>query len=68
VALVMTTDRLAEQPQTALKAIHCQNKRCPNGRPIGRMAPGAGCAEFACKVCGVRRVVFGAEIRRKEDA
>jgi hypothetical protein len=58
------TEPAERQPYDALKAIYCQNKKCPNGRPIGRMAPGAGCAEFACKVCGVRRTVFGAEIAR----
>jgi hypothetical protein len=61
---MMTADRLAEHAE-ALRPVHCQNKRCNNGRPIGRMAPGAGVAEFSCKACGVRRVVFGAEIAGK---
>lgn len=65
---MMTANRLTEQAPDALRPVHCQNKRCNNGRPIGRMAPGAGVAEFACKVCGVRRVVFGEDIRRKEGA
>lgn len=42
----------------ALRPVYCQNKRCNNGRPIGRVVPGAGgIAEFACKVCGVRRII-----------
>lgn len=60
---MMTAEWLAEQQtHDALKAIYCKNRKCENGRPIGRMAPGAGIAEFSCKACGVRRVVFGSEI------
>lgn len=62
----MTAERLAERATDSLRPVHCQNKRCNNGRPIGRMVPGAGVAEFACKTCGVRRVVFGAEIERRD--
>jgi hypothetical protein len=65
---VMTAERIAGQTVESLRPVHCQNKRCNNGRPIGRMVPGSGTAEFSCKACGVRRVVFGADIRRKEGA
>jgi hypothetical protein len=44
----------------ALKPVYCQNKRCSNGRPIGKALIGPGSiAEFCCRVCGVRRTVVG---------
>ena len=49
-------------PPDLFKAVYCQNPKCPNGRPIGRMVPGTGgIVEFACKVCKVRRVVVGSK-------
>jgi hypothetical protein len=42
------------------KAVYCQNQKCQNGRPIGRVVPNSGgIVEFSCKVCKVRRVVVG---------
>ena len=59
---MMTEDRpmSAIAPPDLFKPVYCQNPKCPNGRPIGRMVPGSGgIVEFACKVCKIRRVVVG---------
>lgn len=54
------TDERRPSPPDALRPVYCQNAKCDNGRPIGRMVPGAGgIVEFSCKVCKIRRVVVG---------
>jgi hypothetical protein len=54
------TDHRRLPPPDAFRPVYCQNPKCDNGRPIGRTVPSAGgIAEFACKVCKIRRVVVG---------
>jgi hypothetical protein len=52
--------RRQQEERDALRPVFCQNRRCNNGRPIGKALVGPGSiVEFSCKVCGVRRTVVG---------
>lgn len=43
-----------------MKPVYCQNRRCNNGRPIGKALLGPGSVvSFACRNCGVKTVVVG---------
>lgn len=49
------------QQKDPMKPVYCSNKRCNNGRPIGKAMLGPGSAgSWPCRVCGQRTVKVGA--------